>query len=119
MLLIHKGLQARRQNKELFDEGDYLPACVRGSRADHVIAFFRTLRDSRALVVAPRFLTSLVRPNEPPLGKAVWQDTRIDLPGGIPPGWHDAITGKTLTASGEVFVGDILSEFPTAILLNG
>jgi (1->4)-alpha-D-glucan 1-alpha-D-glucosylmutase len=119
MLLIHKGLQARRQNRELFDEGDYLPASVQGSRADHIIAFFRTHGDSRALVVAPRFLTSLVRPNESPLGKAVWQDTGIDLPRGIPPDWRNAITGETLTASGEVFVGDILSEFPTAILLNG
>ena len=30
LLLIHKGLQARRENKELFDTGDYLPG--RGAR---------------------------------------------------------------------------------------
>jgi (1->4)-alpha-D-glucan 1-alpha-D-glucosylmutase len=119
LMLIHKGLQARRRNRDLFDRGDYLTASVHGSRAEHVVAFFRTLRDRHALVVVPRFLTSLVRPSEPPLGKRVWQDTRIDLPENASKGWTDAITGKTLNISPEAFLGDILSEFPVAILLNG
>jgi (1->4)-alpha-D-glucan 1-alpha-D-glucosylmutase len=119
LLLIHKGLQARRQNRELFDEGDYLPAPVHGSRMEHVIAFFRARRDRRALVVVPRFLTSLVGPDEPPLGREVWQDTRIALPHDAAPDWRDVITGRTLTASDELFAGDILSEFPVSILLSG
>jgi (1->4)-alpha-D-glucan 1-alpha-D-glucosylmutase len=119
LLLIHKGLQARHENRELFDDGDYLPGSVRGSRADHVIAFFRAQQDRRALVVVPRFLTALVGPDEPPLGREVWQDTRIDLPRNVPASWQDAVTGKTLAASDDMLVGDILSEFPVAILLNG
>jgi len=118
LLLIHKGLRARRENRDLFVRGDYARALVRGSRAEHVVAFFRTLRDRHALVVVPRFLTSLVRPHEPPLGKRVWQDTRVDLPENASEGWTDAITGKTLNISPEAFLGDILSEFPVAILLN-
>ena len=100
LLLIHKGLQARRENKELFDTGGYLPASVHGSRTEHVVAFFRRRKDAHALIVVPRFLTSLVGPDQSPLGKDVWQDTKIDLPNDAPPNWRDAITGKTLTASG-------------------
>jgi len=130
MRLILAGLQVRRENKELFDHGDYIPASVRGSRAEHIAAFFRTPRASgspaqermpstRALIVVPRFVTSLVPPGQPPLGKEVWRDTRIDLPPDAGAEWRDTITGDTLSAAREIAVGDILSQFPVSILLNG
>jgi len=119
MWLILKGLQARRENKELFDHGDYVPASVRGSRTEHLVAFFRVLHAMRALIVVPRFVTSLVRPGQLPVGQEVWQDTRIDLPPDAPAEWRDAITGSTLSTRGELPVGDILSQFPVSILLNG
>jgi len=117
LLLIHKGLQARRENRRLFDEGDYLPAPIHGSLAQHVIAFFRVQQDRRALVVVPRFLTSLVGPEQPPLGREVWHDTRIALPPAAPSDWHNSITAEPLTAQGELFLGDILRKFPVAILI--
>lgn len=117
LFLIHRGLHARGQNKELFDVGDYLPASVTGSRAQHIVAFFRQWQSDYALTVVPRFLASLRGPGESPMGREVWQDTRIRLPANAPSDWRDAVTGNVLTARDKLSVGDILREFPVAILV--
>jgi len=116
LFLIYRGLRARRENRDLFDTGDYLPTFVTGSRAQHIVAFFRSQRVTReapsaphyVLVVAPRFLTSLVKPGETPLGEPVWGDTSIKLPRDAPAVWHNAITDEVLRAQGEISVGEAL-----------
>ena len=117
LFLIHQGLHARGENRDLFERGDYLPATVTGGKAEHVIAFLRHWQNEYALTVAPRFFTSLIKPGEMPTGRRVWQDTRIVLPAGTPSDWQDAITGNTVTAGKGLPVGDILREFPVSILL--
>ena len=69
-------------------------------------------------MVVPRFLTSLVKPGEPPLGERVWQDTCIAPPPDAPSAWHNALTDETLPAQGQIPVGAILARFPAAILLG-
>lgn len=126
LFLIHRGLRARRENRDVFDTGDYLPAVVTGSRAPHIVAFFRSQRVPReasvappyVLVVAPRFLTSLVRPGDAPLGEGVWEDTGIRLPRDAPAMWHNAITGEVLRAQGEIPVAEALARFPAALLVG-
>ncbi len=118
LFLIHKGLQARRKDQDLFEQGDYLPAPVAGSRASHVVSFFRTRQRRFALVVVPRFVTSLVQPGRLPVGRHVWEDTRIGLPAHAPSNWQDAITGRPLRGQGEIPVADILATFPVSILLG-
>jgi (1->4)-alpha-D-glucan 1-alpha-D-glucosylmutase len=126
LFLIQRGLLARRENRDIFDTGDYLPPVVTGSRAQHVVAFFRSQRimpeapsaPRYVLVVTPRFLTSLVRPGEAPLGEHVWEDTSIRLPRDAPATWHNAITDEILRAQGEIAVGDVLAKFPAALLVG-
>jgi (1->4)-alpha-D-glucan 1-alpha-D-glucosylmutase len=132
LFLIYRGLHARGENRNLFDTGDYLPAVVTGRRAEQVVAFFRVAlaprgqeRDtlaapeaSHALVVAPRFLTSVVGPGEPPLGEQMWDDTSIRIPRDAPVVWHNVITDEILRAQGEIPVGEILATFPTALLVG-
>jgi len=131
LFLIYRGLRARRENRDLFDTGDYLPTFVTGGRAQHIVAFFRVAQPpsagnrtpSRArvphvLVVAPRFLTSLVKPGEAPLGERVWGDTSIKLPREAPATWHNAITDEVLRTQGEISVGEVLARFPAALLVG-
>jgi (1->4)-alpha-D-glucan 1-alpha-D-glucosylmutase len=118
LFLIHRGLQARRANRDLFETGDYLPASVAGSRAEHVIAFFRLRPNDYALTVVPRFVTSLAAPGAPPTGPDIWEDTRIRLPASAPATWRDAITGDAVHAQNEIYIDDILTAFPVAILLG-
>jgi (1->4)-alpha-D-glucan 1-alpha-D-glucosylmutase len=118
LFLIHRGLQARRANHDLFETGAYLPASATGSRAEHLVTFFRARQDDYALTVVPRFATSLAAPGAPPTGRAVWEDTRIKLPAHAPAIWHDSLTGNTRHARDGIYVGDILTAFPVAILLS-
>ncbi len=117
LFLIHRGLRTRGENKDLFEKGDYLPGSITGSRAQHAVAFFRSWENRYALTVAPRFLTSLIKPGEIPVGRRVWQDTIISLPANAPSRWRDGISGNVLTARNELLVGDILRDFPVSILI--
>ena len=118
LFLIQQVLRARRENELVFKSGTYVPAGVTGRRSRHVVAFFRVHEGEHALVVAPRFFTSLAAPGEFAVGSQVWADTRIHLPPQAPARWHDAITEGTLDAQDVLFVGDILSVFPVALLLG-
>jgi (1->4)-alpha-D-glucan 1-alpha-D-glucosylmutase len=118
LFLIHRGLRARREKRDLFETGAYLPAAVAGSLAQNVVAFFRARQDHYALVVVPRFVASLAGPGEPPTGRDIWEDTRIRLPANAPAAWRDTFTGNTLHAQDEIYLGDILTTFPVAFLLS-
>ena len=118
LFLIQRGLKARRENWDLFEAAEYVPASVAGARAQHVVAFFRTSQGRYALTIVPRFPTSLIRPGESPTGRDVWSDTRINLPADGPSQWHDAITGKLLSTQDELFIGDALTDFPVAVLVG-
>lgn len=82
------------------------------------MAFARSFGDTTAIAIAPRFLTSLIKPEELPLGETVWEDTRIELPQGMPSTWNDAIASQTLSGEGAVPIGKALQHFPVALLVG-
>lgn len=76
--LTGKALNFRRENRELFESGRYLPLNVEGACQEHVCAFERSVNESSVLVVVPRFCSRLIQDSSRlPLGREVWQDTRI------------------------------------------
>ena len=78
LYLTLKALGFRRDNRELFEKGRYLPLAVAGACQDHVCAFERSVNDSSVLVVVPRFCSRLITGSGSlPLGEEVWKDTRI------------------------------------------
>ncbi len=117
LFLTARILEARKQNFELFKEGDYLPLEVVGKFKDCIVAFARKYENSVAITIAPRFLTSVVKQGEYPLGEQ-WDDTRIELAQGMPSEWKDAITAQSIKANGTVLIGDALQYFPVALLLS-
>jgi (1->4)-alpha-D-glucan 1-alpha-D-glucosylmutase len=118
LYLVHKALEVRNRNPDVFSGGDYIPLTSSGPREDHVIAFARHAGDSWALAVAPRFLLKLSGGGKPPLGRRVWRDTEVRLPENAPLRWSNVLTGESLT----VFEGRtiplplILRRFPAALL---
>jgi (1->4)-alpha-D-glucan 1-alpha-D-glucosylmutase len=118
LFLTHKVLQARNENLEVFQKGDYLPLEVSGKFKDHIVAFARSFGDTMAIAIAPRFFTSLVQPGESPVGEQVWADTQLHLPQGSQSSWRDAITGQSVSAGNGVAIAQILQHFPVALLLN-
>jgi (1->4)-alpha-D-glucan 1-alpha-D-glucosylmutase len=119
--LTAKALLLRQQHPKLFQDGEYLPLAVSGTKADHVVAFTRKLGTDILLVVAPRLITGLVNDNDgdyPPIGIRVWGDTRISLPScACPKKYCNVLTGKLIEAGSEVNVAEILADFPVALCM--
>jgi (1->4)-alpha-D-glucan 1-alpha-D-glucosylmutase len=119
-----RALHARRDNPDLFTGGDYLPADPAGGRRDHVCAFVRRGNGGVAVAAVPRLMTRLVpQAGDLPLGAAVWEDTRLLLPG-IEPGrrLRNVFTGEEVMSrehEGQAAVpaAEVFASFPVALLL--
>jgi (1->4)-alpha-D-glucan 1-alpha-D-glucosylmutase len=118
LFLIHRLLQARQTYGELFQRGGYQKLTVLGSLKAHVVAYARDLGDVRAIAIAPRFLTPLVKEGEYPLGEQVWHETRILQPPGASSVWQNAITGQKVEGEETLWLKEILSQFPVALLFS-
>lgn len=117
LFLIYRALKARSALPSVFQYGEYLPLGPEGTRKDSVLAFARTFGRNWCVSVMPRFLTGFVPEGDPPLGRELWGDTRIRVPGDAPVRWIDAISGVEVRGEGgSLSVGDILSRFPVAML---
>lgn len=98
---IQQALRLRGRRSEAFSvNGDYTPMLASGKYADHIIAY---ARGADVIVVAPRLLLSV---------SDGWANTALDLPRGS---WHNVLTSQNLPA-GTLPIGDLLSEFPIALL---
>jgi (1->4)-alpha-D-glucan 1-alpha-D-glucosylmutase len=72
------GLHARRAYPDLFLRGEYVPLDTPAG----VFAFARRLGDSWAVAIAPRLASRLTTCGHWPVGREVWGDTALTLPGG-------------------------------------
>jgi (1->4)-alpha-D-glucan 1-alpha-D-glucosylmutase len=118
LFLIHQLLKIRDAHPQIFQNGDYVPLEVAGAFSDHIMAFARNYENRWALAVAPRFLTSVIREGEDPLGPAVWSDTSVLIPPRFPRAWRDVITNQPLEFENHLFLGDALRYFPTSMLFG-
>lgn len=117
LFLTYKALQARTQNLAVFQKGDYQPLEVSGKFKEHIVAFARSNGNKTIVVITPRFLTSLIKPGEYPLGEQ-WQDTCVHLPPSASSTWLDAITDQKIQANGTLLVGEALKYFPVALAIG-
>ncbi len=118
MFLIYKTLSAHKRYRQLFENGCYLPVRVVGCYKENVIAFARTLREKAAIIVTPRFVTSIVGPAQPPIGEKLWKDTRIVTPGSSKRLWRNVITEEEVKGPKEIFIGHILNKCPVGLIIT-
>jgi (1->4)-alpha-D-glucan 1-alpha-D-glucosylmutase len=124
--LTRAALQARLREPHLFLESDYTPLEARGSKADHLIAFIRRAGRRVAIVAAPRLPLQLVGdPSHPPVGRSVWEETRLILPRDLEGrNLKSVLTRGRIRLSAqpraelEVPVGELFSELPVALLIG-
>lgn len=117
-------LHCRRASPGLFTVGDYLPAQAMGAKRQHVFGFSRRHETCAAIVAVPRLMARLFQEaSEDAPGYAVWQDTRLLVPG-IDPQWHwrNVLTGEPVVFSVDdgqpaLVMGEILAHFPVALLM--
>lgn len=115
-------LNYRREHRDLFERGAYIPLRVEGRHADSVFAFARTLDKSWVLVVAPRLVSRVVDSRKFPLGD-VWEDTAFRIPTRAPRVWRDLLAGERLNAAASagrrsLRLAEVLRFLPFACLVS-
>jgi (1->4)-alpha-D-glucan 1-alpha-D-glucosylmutase len=112
MWVTYRALKARREYRELFDNGSYTPLRTSGAKWQHVIAYERTLGERSVVVAFPRFVHTLMNGEiRQPLGNA-WGDTRVALPDG---NFRNLLTGEPI-ASGEC--SELFRTFPVVLAVG-
>lgn len=123
MYLIHVALTYRREQRDLFQEGAYLPLEGTGRQAKHLCAFARE-KDSRAVVVAvPRLVVGLTRGERvPPVGSEVWGASQMVLPPGYAGGQYrnlftdEVVQPVALEGGSGLPLASAFASFPVALL---
>ncbi len=103
LFVTYRGLACRKERRDLFARGEYLPLTVRGKCAQNVCAFARRMGERWAVPIAPRWMSRVKG----------WEDTEIVLPPDAPSNWKDALTGLT---PANLRLESLLAEFPVALL---
>jgi (1->4)-alpha-D-glucan 1-alpha-D-glucosylmutase len=122
MYLIWRTLSIRNEIPAPFRDGDYVALNAHGSRADHVLAFARTTRDTRFVVIVPRLCARRLDGDlRPPIGEDVWHDTAIQLPNWGTGPFRNVLTGEDVRTDEskrvpELKIASVLNVFPVALL---
>ena len=95
LFVTSRALRFRRQRKELFAGGDYVPLYATGARPREVVAFARRGPRGDVVVAAARFFTRLP---DPPVGPAAWGDTVIAIAESRGRVFRDVLTGREVRA---------------------
>jgi (1->4)-alpha-D-glucan 1-alpha-D-glucosylmutase len=101
MFVMTRALASRAEWSDVYERGEYMPLTVTGAGRDSLFAFARVVAGSTfAMTCVPRLIGSLMPDaSGPPLGRAIWKDTRIELPAGCvdvkapAPAVRDVFTG--------------------------
>jgi (1->4)-alpha-D-glucan 1-alpha-D-glucosylmutase len=117
VFLTEKLLGYRTGNRELFQEGAYIPIQTTGKRAQNVFAYARHAGGSWCIAAVPRFATQLSVTTRPPIGIRAWLDSALIIPEGAPLRWKNVLTGETLSIrDGHLPISRVLEHFPVALL---
>ena len=119
LYVTYKALNFRREHRDLFLEGEYLPLFSSGERRNNVVAFSRSKADQWVLVAVPRLVAKMAAPG--PLGKRVWGESVLTIPPEAPGSWTNIFTGETLetthaSETGSLPLHRVFSRFPVALL---
>ena len=117
LYLIKKVMAVRRKHTTLFNEGKYSHINCSGDFGKNVISFMRKNENHIAVIVAPRFVTELTEQNRLPLGKNTWKNTFIRIPFETEK-LENVITNEVIRGETTFQIGEILDEFPEAVLIG-
>jgi (1->4)-alpha-D-glucan 1-alpha-D-glucosylmutase len=122
LFVVAQTLRFRRQHPNVFWRGDYISLEGTGEKKDFFVSFARYLGRKAVMVVIPRLVVGLMAGVEkPPVGKAVWKDTKVELPARLGTGFQNVFTGVSGVATregGKFFLplAEGMSDFPIALL---
>jgi (1->4)-alpha-D-glucan 1-alpha-D-glucosylmutase len=111
-----QALNCRRQHRDLFLSGNYLPLHVHG-KEEHVIAFARQHNDQVAIIAVPRLVCTLMKgKEESPIG-GVWGESELSLPpNAVGRVLRNIFTGERFVVGETILCREVFREFPVALL---
>ncbi|MDA8390262.1 MAG: malto-oligosyltrehalose synthase [Gammaproteobacteria bacterium] len=110
-------LRLRRRHAGLFGEGTYRGVEVLGERRAQVVAFMRSFKDQRLLVVVPCQAASLLDALSGQIEAGTWGDTTLQVE--TPGPYEDVLTGQTMKVAPHWPLRECLASFPVAVCLFG
>jgi (1->4)-alpha-D-glucan 1-alpha-D-glucosylmutase len=112
LFVTQSALALRRQQPELFAQGDYTAL----DGGEHVVAFTRSFEAERLVCVVPRLSRKLTGGRHKfPIGD-VWGERALS---GLTPGrYRNCFTGAQLELADSAPISRILAEFPVALLIQ-
>ena len=122
LYVTHRTLIHRRENKELFSSGSYVPLEVAGGKKDHACAFARKYESQCVIVIVPRLVCKLTGgAMVAPQGFDVWEGTWVIIPADLGRTFRNVFTGETVEtvkqAGNQVLMlGTAFSSFPLVLL---
>lgn len=113
--VLSKLFALRKNNEQLFSEGEYLPLKIEGRYKDNIIAFARKVEEQIIVVVIPR------NPSEIGLAGANvsqfdWNDTHVILPKHINSHFSNILTKEEAIVSRQIKLTELFQQVPFAIL---
>ena len=122
LYVTHKALAFRKQNRDIFERGEYLTLDAVGSRADHVCLLARRIGKKRLIAAVPRLLMRHTSGETRPLGTGFWNDTAVVIPfADAGARYYNIFTGETVMAeesdaSTILPLAAVFNAFPVALL---
>jgi (1->4)-alpha-D-glucan 1-alpha-D-glucosylmutase len=125
LYLISRTLEYRSRNRGLFEQGEYMPLEVHGSRGGNICAFVRRLGGDTALIAVPRLLAEIVGdPENYPFGEEVWEGCSLGVPY-VEAGerLRNIFTGEVITVQRKnhaniLYASEVFAYSPFALLEN-
>ncbi|HXA67563.1 MAG TPA: malto-oligosyltrehalose synthase [Bryobacteraceae bacterium] len=121
LFITHRALRFRKDHRQLFAAGSYIPLAADGSRSNHVLAFARQWNGQTVIALVGRFFLRIRNSHPAPIGD-VWSNAAILLPKRIKSAsFQDVFTGQTFTADqheGEasISLAKVFAHCPVALL---
>ncbi|HYX52832.1 MAG TPA: malto-oligosyltrehalose synthase [Candidatus Limnocylindrales bacterium] len=115
-----QAMRLRRDRRELFHTGSYVPLHARGSKQEHVIAFAREYNGHVATIVVPRLPYTLSKAGmQLPLGP-LWENTEVPVTSKTPEFLENVLTGEKIKVSGTrtLLCSEVFAHFPVALLVS-
>lgn len=102
--LTQKLLSLRKEHKEMFEKGSYLPLVTGGKYAGNVVAYARVFKNEWCLVITG--ITSLPCKD--------WDDTYISI--GHDVYFENIFDNEEIKVTGKVYLKEVMSKLPFAVL---
>ena len=112
--VIARALAVRKDQPDLFAQGDYLKLEASGPAAAHVLAFARR-HERRVIVTAVSRLTANLVSGTPLIPASVWGDTSLSLAGF---NWFDVLNGDRSHDTDTIPAATLFARLPVALLIS-